>query len=170
MPGRWKWLTPLNLNELERASAFHASGIAAIEASTTAFPFSSSNSLYRVSVRYACFPFPNSHEIDSPVNNVLHCDTEFLENGHDVGPDDLRLLAVISFTACSKVTSGGMRCPLGRNIGERCVGRDDGYVVEEVPVRWRACLGVEVLERRHIDCRTGDLRLRCYLSLMEAGM
>jgi hypothetical protein len=42
--------------------------------------------------------------------------------------------------------------------------------VEEVPVRWRACLGVEVLERRHIDYRTGDLRLRCYLNLMEAGM
>jgi len=51
IPGRWKWLTPLYFNELEKASAFHASGIAAMDASTTAFPLSSENeSLYRISV------------------------------------------------------------------------------------------------------------------------
>jgi hypothetical protein len=125
MPGSWKWLTPLYVNELAKASGFHSSGIDSIDPMTAAFPFSSSNSLRGILTLFEFFFLMNSHEIHSSMNNILHFGPEFLENSHDVGPYDLGLLVHISLRAFNELASGWISCPLSRYEGERCVGRDD---------------------------------------------
>lgn len=97
------------------------------------------------------WPLLDSHKIDRPVDNVLHLCPEFLEYGHDVGPDDLGLLADVTFAARNDAASSWIGCPLCRNIGERSIGRDDGDIMEEALIRWRTSLGVEVLGRRHVE-------------------
>jgi hypothetical protein len=101
----------------------------------------------------------NLRDVNGPVNNIFHRGTELFENGHDVGPDDLGLLSYVSFGTLDELAGGWVSCPLGRDIGDACVGRNDGDVRKEILVWWRAGLGVEMLERRHVDRRAGRLKL-----------
>ncbi len=95
----------------------------------------------------------NSREIDCPVENVLHLGAELFEYGRDISPDDLGLLACVSFGTSNELTSRPISSPLCRYVGKARVGRDNGHAVIEIVVRGRAGLSVEVFGGRHLGLR-----------------